>query len=389
MTKKHAKLSASGSSKWLNCPGSYKAELNYKNTSSKFADEGTLAHEIADLCLSRNHEADFYVGESLKELKINIPSYDKSYIIEKDMTNYVQEYVDYVRSFENQNTILFTEERVDFSNYIPEGFGTMDSAVLDLEKGICHIFDLKYGKGVAVDAFENTQAQLYAIGLYNELGFLDIIKSFTIHIVQPRISNYSSWDINIDDLTKFAEYASERANLALKSEKPPIIPGDKQCQWCLHKGNCKALAKFTEDIISSEFEDLTKEKLNDNNLNNSDLKRILDNKNLIENFLKSVQDNVFSIIESGQDFEGYKIVEGRSIRKWNDEAEDIIITKLGEEAYKKSLIGISEAEKKIGKDEVSLLTIKPMGKPTLVASSDKRKALDYKINDMFEEITEE
>ena len=102
------------------------------------------------------------------------------------MAHYVQEYLDYVRAHETKKTQLYTEERVDFSNIVPDGFGTMDAAVLDYDTGICHIFDLKYGQGIQVYSFENTQSQLYALGLLNELGFLDVIKTFRIHIVQPR-----------------------------------------------------------------------------------------------------------------------------------------------------------------------------------------------------------
>jgi len=367
----HAKLSASGSSRWLNCPGSVKAEEAYKNESSIYAKEGILAHEVADLCLQKEKDAEFYVGKKVTDR-----------IIDLDMARNVQEYLDYVRSHETDNSKLFTEERVDFSNVVPGGFGTMDSAVLDYNAGVCHIFDLKYGKGVKVDAFENTQGQLYAIGLYNELGFLDEITSFRIHIVQPRIYNYCHWDITVNDLVKFGKWVAERAELALTPDAPRV-PGDKQCRWCKAKGDCKAVAKFTEQIISAEFDNL--DDLDANSLTDDQKKTILDNKALIESFLKAVESDVFEKIESGEEFKGYKLVERRSVRKWVDGAEETLAEKLGDNAYEKKLIDITAAQKLIGKDEVNELVYKPPGKLTLAPESDKRKAvIKTAIEDKFE-----
>ncbi len=173
----HAKLSASGSPKWLGCPGSVKAEEKMPDPgSSPFAVEGSRAHEVADLCLKAGTDAAMYVGKEVY-----------GDIVPGEMARYVQEYLDYVRAHETENTELFTEERVDFSNIVPEGFGTMDAAVFDPTIGVCHIFDLKYGRGVKVHAANNTQAQLYCLGFLNEMGWMAEIISFRIHIVQPRV----------------------------------------------------------------------------------------------------------------------------------------------------------------------------------------------------------
>ena len=143
----HAVLSASGSTQWLSCPGSRKAQEGYEDKSSVFAVEGSRAHELADICLKDGGDAQGLLGEEI--MGEDIP---------QEMCDYVQEYLDYVRSFEGDNTKLFTEQRVDFSNVVEGGFGTLDAAVLEYDTGLCHIFDLKYGKGVSVFAFENTQA---------------------------------------------------------------------------------------------------------------------------------------------------------------------------------------------------------------------------------------
>ncbi len=367
----HAKLSASGSSKWLNCPGSVQAEEKYPpQGSSIFALEGTMAHEVADLCLKNTADADFYVGHTVLKK-----------VVEKDMAIYVQEYLDYVRSFEGNNTALMTEERVSFDHVVPGGFGTLDAAVLDYDNNTCHIFDLKYGKGVKVDAYKNTQAQLYAIGIDRELEFLsEKIDKYVLHIVQPRINHFTSWEISKQDLGKFAEWVEERADLAL-SGKGERLPGEKQCQWCRAKGDCRALSDFTEALVKGEFDDL--DDLDSESLSHDEKKAILGNKKLIESFLKAVEASVFDQIERGEEFEGYKLVEGRSIRKWNDKAEHSLISRLGSDAYNRKLIGIGEAEKRLGKEAISDLTIKPKGKTTLALSSDKRESIN---SDLFNEI---
>ncbi len=388
MEKAHAKLSASGSSKWLNCPGSIKAEEEFltndpeKAKSSIYADEGTLAHELADQCLKNEVNADHYLGKTIKCISNGV---EISKIIDLEMVNFVQEYLDYVLSFETDDSQLYTETKVDFSNLVENGFGTCDATVIDYKTGICHIFDLKYGIGVEVSAIENTQGQLYALGLYNELKCLEVIKSFVIHIVQPRKYNYSSWKISLKDLVKFGEEVKQKALLALE-ENPIRIAGAKQCEWCKAKGSCSTLASFVEETISAEFDNL--DEIKSNNLSDEKIKSILDNSKLILSFLKEVEDNAFTRIASGKELPGYKIVEGRSNRKWGEDAENILIEKLGKDkAFKSSLITITDAEKLLKKAEVDKLTIKPKGKLTLVPESDKRQAVTNIIDD-FSNINE-
>lgn len=369
----HAVLSASGSSRWLNCPGSVNAEKDIPNPSSSFALEGTLAHELADTCLKNKCDADDYVGKEIT-----------GDIIQKDMAWYVQEYLDYIRSYETLNSTLYTEERVDFSNVVPDGFGTMDAAVI-LPDGVCHIFDLKYGQGVVVSAYNNTQGLLYAIGLYNHLEFLGGIEKFIIHIVQPRVANYSTWEVSVDKLKEFAKWASARAKLAL-SDNAARIPGEKQCQWCRAKSNCQALSTHVRSVIMSEFDDMS-ELPNISDLTDGDKKTILDNSKLIDTFLKAVKADIHARLEQGSDFNGYKLVDGKSNRKWTENAHIELKKELGDDAHTKKPITVTEAQKLLGKNRVDELTYKPTGSPTLVQSSDKRQAISYKpIADCFEVI---
>lgn len=373
----HALLSASGSAKWLNCPGSIKAESIYPpRETNEYALEGTLAHEIADLCLFNDLNADYYIGKEFNKG-------EKLVEIDKYMADYVQEYLNYVRSHMVIGSSLFCEQRVDFSNVVPNGFGTLDSAVMIPNEKMCHIFDLKYGQGVSVDAFENTQGMLYAIGLLNTFDLLGYeVDKFVIHIVQPRKDNISYWDIDAMELRKFSEYVAERAKLAL-SDNAPRTPGEKQCQWCEAKGDCKALAKFTEDTIGCMFEDMTNG-IDIEPLSKEEKKNILLAKSVIESFLKKVEADAFESLERGEDFPEHKLVYGRVNRKFVDNVEEIFEEELGEKAYKKALIGIGDAEKLLGKRRVEELTYKPEPPLTLAHISDKRAAVSIdKIVDMF------
>lgn len=404
LEKKHAKLSASGSDRWINCAGSVKAESRYKNTSSPYADEGTLAHEIGDRTLKSRMDANIFLDKTLKELKINIKSFKPDHKIDEDMVKNVQEYVDYIRAHEGPNTTLYTEERVDFSNVVPDGFGTMDAAVLDFNTGICHIFDLKYGKGVPVYATDNNQGKMYALGFYNELAFLGVIKSFKIHIVQPRIFNYSSWEISVEELLEFATFVKEKAKLAL-SDDAPRTPGTKQCQWCKAKGDCKALMKFTEELVRVEFDEFDEAPLQDINImTKEEMLKVLDNVDLIFNWAKEIELRAYNMLMNGEDFPERKIVEGTSNRVLIETAEKEIVQILGDkESYDKKLIGLGDLEKKLRKklgkefskkvkssdgEEITItkmdqLTVKPKGKLIMVPESDKRQAV------IFQSIAEE
>ena len=380
--KKHAKLSASGSSKWINCPGSIEAESKIVKKQSVYAEEGTLAHELADTCLKKRVDASTFIG---KIISCESDGKVLSTVVDKEMAKFVQEYLDYVLSFETKNSQLYTEDKVDFSNIAPDGFGTMDSAILDYDTGVCHIFDLKYGQGVEVSAIENTQGQLYALGFYNELKCLDVIKSFVIHIVQPRKWNFSEWEISLKDLVAFGEFAKKKAQEALKPGAKRV-PGYKQCEFCNAKASCTALDKFTQDIISADFDNL--DEVDSESVTDERVKLILDNKKLIESFLSAVETRAFERLVAGEKIPGYKIVEGKSNRKWIDDAEAKLIEKLGDEAFEKSLIGITAAEKKLNKKEVNDLTYKPPGKLTLAPESDKRPAVTS-VTDDFDNLNEE
>lgn len=367
----HAKLSASGSARWLNCPGSVKAESEFKDLGSSFAQEGTAAHELADLCLKNNHDPQSYYLNTIE-----------SVVVEQEMIDNIQGYISFVKSFSGEH---FYEQRVDFSTWVPEGFGTSDAIVI--QKDTVHVIDLKYGRGVPVDAENNTQGMLYALGVYNDFEFmLDSADKFVIHIYQPRIGNFSEWEISLKDLLKWGEWVKLQADLAL-SKDAERTPGDKQCQWCKAKATCKSLADYTKKIILSDFDDLDNIESPDK-LNDKQIRLALENKNLIIGWLDAVEKHVTGVLLDGGKFDGFKMVEGRSVRKWQDEseAEKVMLSLRSEnEIYTKKLLSPTQAEKLLGKkdkDKIKDIVIKPSGKPTLVKESDKRKSID----DLFENI---
>lgn len=347
----HAKLSASGAHRWMNCSGSIKAEQGYPDTSSPYAQEGTLAHELAEAFLKTEKHPD---GAS------------------DEMYGYVYEYTDYIQSLmSNEGAMLYVEQKVSYEHITPGGFGTCDAIVHEnlpeWEYDTLHIVDLKYGRGVPVYAEDNPQLMLYAAGACKSLDIHPA--NIELHIVQPRIGNYSSHTIKLRELKEFEDFARERAELAL-SPNAPRTPGEKQCQWCKAKADCKALYDYTAELIKRDsdlFED-------PDTMTDEHRRDLLDNKKLIVDFLSAVEEDVYDRLHSGKSFEGYKLIEGRTTRKWKDGAEDALVNELGGAAYNTKLIGITEAQRQIGKDKVDELTERTQGSPKLVPESHKSPA---------------
>ncbi|AQN32314.1 hypothetical protein [Pseudoalteromonas phage PHS21] len=371
---KHAKLSASGSARWLNCAGSVAAEDGFPNSSSSAAQWGSASHEIADRCLRNDLSADSFLGQVVEGVEVD-----------NEMVECTQSYIDYVRSFDGE---LLPEQQVDFSPWVQDGFGTSDAIIISDDA--VRIIDLKTGKGVPVDAENNSQGMLYALGVYNDFGYLlDGQDTFIVDIYQPRIGNFSQFEISLKDLLKWGEWVKMRAELAL-SKDAERTPGEKQCQWCKAKGDCKALMDYTQKIIAAEFDDLDALE-NPNSLSNEQKRLVIENRPLIESWLKSVEQSVFDTLLAGDKFTGFKIVEGRSNRKWSDEkkAQEVLLSvKSEDEVFTKKMISAPQAEKLLGKKHKDLITdliIKPEGKPTLAPESDKRPALGD-VADLFQEI---
>ena len=377
MSLAHAKLGASNAHRWLHCPGSVKAEEGFKDKGSAFAAEGTAAHELSELALMHEREPQDWIGHPLVE--------NSEWIVDEEMANFVQVYTDYCRAIAKGADETFIEQRVSYADWVPDGFGTNDFGALFLKDKRIKIADLKYGKGVQVDAENNPQAMLYGLGTYAEFSWISEFEWVDIAIIQPRLDHISEWSISVKDLLKWAEWVSQRAEIAL-SDDAERVPGEKQCRFCKAKSTCPALMKYTEDIIMAEFDNLEDDLPSPDTLSKDQLRRVLEHKDLIEGWLSSVETVVRERLEDGQDFPGFKIVEGRSIRRWGDEteAEQKLIDILGEKLHTKKIISPAQAEKALKKDQRAVLedlVVKPTGKPTLVPESDKRPPLNLTDDD--------
>jgi len=381
---KHATLGASNAVRWLACPGSVAAieAMPIGDTSSPFAIEGTAAHELSELTLRKNKQPQYWIGKALEEMP--------EWVVDEEMANYVQVYTDYCRAIAKNADEVFIEQTVSYEDWVPGGFGTNDFGALLIDEKRIKIADLKYGKGVQVDAENNPQAMLYALGTYAEYGWVSEFDYIDIAIVQPRLNHISEWTISVKDLLKWAEWVSQRAEIAL-SKDAERVPGEKQCRFCEAKPKCKALMKYTEDIIMAEFDDLD-DMPSPDTLTDAQLRKVLETKSLIEGWLSSVEALVRERLEGGESFDGFKLVEGRSLRKWANEqtAAETLTEALGADvAFKATLISPAQAEKALKKDERKLLddiVVKPAGKPTLVPESDKRPAINL-IEGDFEDVS--
>src|SRR6056297_758862 len=312
----HAKLSPSTAYRWLKCPGSVQASEGIADKSSPYAQEGTLAHQIAEACLTN----------------LTNPMEYKDTKMGEDMAEHIATYVDYVNSINGYHSY---EQKVDFSHLVPDGFGTVDALIIDGEK--IHVIDLKYGKGVQVFAEDNPQLMLYAIGAYSEVEMLHDIKKIIMHVVQPRLDHIDVWETTPEALLSWGQWVQERANLAL-SDDAPFCPGETQCRFCLAQGTCKALYDYSVKVIGQEFEDLSDSI--PGKLPEAKIREVLENAGLIRGWLNAVEDHVFNMLNEGQTFKGYKLVEGRSLRKWKDEEQTakLLEKELGDRAYEKKIL---------------------------------------------------
>lgn len=366
----HARLSPSSAYRWLRCPGSVKAEEGLSDKGSFNSLEGSAAHELAELVLSQGGNCFDWEGKQLIEYN--------EFTVDREMASNVQEYVDYVRSLGGDQHY---ELEVDYGEWVEGGFGTSDAIVY--KDDTLYVIDLKYGKGLQVFAEGNEQAQLYALGALDEWQFLTVEK-VVIAIVQPRLDHIDEWETTPQELYKFGEYASQRAE-ACMDEKSERVPGEKQCQWCKAKATCPALKKHTEQVMLASFDNLD-DTPSVNKLSDAQLRQALDGKKLVISWLNAVEQLITERLQSGESFDGYKLVAGRSLRQWGDEsvAAKALEAEVGEEAYTKKLLSPAQAEKLLGKKRKDLLEpliIKPEGKPTLAPESDKRPAVNASIDD--------
>lgn len=364
MAKQHALLSASSSKMWLECTPSAVLNADKPDKETPYSKEGTEAHALAEKKL-------------ISWIKNNRKSRFKA--PDGEMNEYTDDYRDYIIEVFNSEKAktpdaqLLIEQRLDFSRWVPDGFGTGDAVIIGDDT--CHVIDLKYGQGVLVKAEGNTQARLYAAGALDTYGLLYDFDKITVHIYQPRMNNISTCTYTVAELEEWLEKeVVPKAQLAIKGEGSQKA-GD-WCHFCKINGNCSAqMLHALTDLIQSGFNTDCKE------LTQEQIEMALPLLPGISKWIKSLEEYALDQALQGTRYKGFKLVEGRSVRKVTDEAG--LIEALHKLDYKDGLImtkpkleTISNLEKAIGKKMFAGISMpyidKPKGKPTLVPISDKR-----------------
>lgn len=334
----------------MKCTPSARLEQDFKDEQSPYAKEGTKAHQLAEKWLQ------YHLGE-----RSDPPQG------EPEMTDYVEVYVNAVLERITPGATVLLEQRLDFSPWVPEGFGTGDAVII--ADGRLEIVDLKYGKGVPVSAEENPQLRLYALGAINDFDWLYDFDTVRMTIVQPRLDNISSEEMTVDELWQWGESIKPLAMRAFIGEGD-FIPGE-HCRFCKARYTCRARAEANLELARLDFrepETLTVE----------EIAEVLKQAEDLQRWVRDVKEYALNqAYRHGVKFPGWKVVEGRSVRKYAD--EEAVARRLQEEGhdpYKKVLLTITELEKQLGRKRVGEvigdLIEKPPGRPTLVPETDKR-----------------
>lgn len=376
---KHAILSASSSHRWLNCNPSARLEQDFSDHETEAAAEGTAAHALCEHKLRK----------ALKmRSKKPISQYDCD-----EMDAYTDGYLEFVMEALEESKqscfdpLVLIEQKLDFSCYVPDGFGTGDCLIV--ADKLLHIIDFKYGQGVLVEAEKNPQMMLYAIGALRIFDCLYDIDTVSMTIYQPRRENVSTWTISVSDLMDWAENTLKpKAELAYKGEGE-YQPGP-WCQFCKAAVKCRARAESKLQLAKYEFAQpplLTDEEIGDI------LGKLDDLTKWANEIVAYAQD---AAVNHGKEWSGYKLVESRTNRKYTDEEAVAQAANVAgyHDIFKQSLITITEMEKLMGKktftEVLGGFVVKPQGKPTLVPASDKRPALTFTgANNDFNKITED
>ena len=370
----HAKLSASGAHIWLNCTKSPSISANFEDIETIYSREGTMVHllneirlcELLGIHTDEKLPTDFEYSEELKEAS-------------DEYVNYIMDLITEIKQRCNDPVILI-EQKVDFSNFVPEGFGTCDCLII--EDGVMHVIDYKNGAGVKVSCEKNQQMMLYSIGALNLFSCLYDTPKISMTIFQPRIGNISTYEMSRNELLEWAKnFLAPRAKLAFEG-KGEFVPGE-HCRFC--KARVKCTARALENLKLAAYEFKTADLLTD-----EEIEEIIGKTDDLVEWANSIKEYALNEALKGKKWSRYKVVEGRSNRKFSKEDEVAkIVEDAGYDPYEKKLRSITELTRLLGKAKfVELLdkfVYKPQGKPTLVSIDDKRPEMNLAVNDFKDE----
>lgn len=358
--KSHALLSSSSSSRWINCTPSARLTENLQDSTSSFAYEGTDAHT---LCEYKLNKALGFTNEDAPKLEWYSEEMEDC---ATGYASYVLEIVEDLKR-EGKEPLVLVEQRLDYSKYVEDGFGTGDAVIV--ADGIINVVDYKHGRGILVNAEMNTQMLIYSLAAVELFDFIFDIEKVRMTIYQPRLGNVSTFEITKEDLFKWAdEVLVPAAKLAFKGEGE--FSCGEWCTFCKAKSICRERAKFNTMLAQMEFKEPPV-------LTDDEVIEVLTKVDGLISWANDVKEYAFQEALKGKKWDGFKLVEGRATRKYTNENEVAsVVEKAGFNPYEKKVVGITEMQKRLGKSKfleiVEPYIYKPEGKPTLVLDSDKR-----------------
>lgn len=374
MATKHAVLSASSSERWLNCPPSARLCEAYEDKGSDYAAEGTDAHALAEARLKQA------LGIPAEDPIENLSWYNEE--MEECAVGYAAYVVELLETAKQTcvDPVVLIEQRVDFSRWVQDGFGTADCILI--ADGTLNICDYKHGKGVEVSAEQNPQMMLYALGALEIFDDIYDIDTVRMTIFQPRKSNVNVYEMPKDDLLKWADTElTQKAQLAYEGQGNFFC--GEWCRFCKAKAECRERAEANLTLARYEFQSPAL-------LDDEEIANILGKVDALTAWASDVKEYALQQAVSGKEWTGWKLVEGRSNRKYtNDAVVAAAVESAGFDPYERKVLGITAMQKLLGKSHFEELLApyieKPQGKPTLVPESDKRPAMNTAKSDFMEE----
>lgn len=370
MPDKHAILSASSSHRWLACPPSARICASSEDTPSEFARQGTDAHSLCEYKLKKA------LGRKARDPTENLTYFDK------EMDERSDEYVSFVlEKYEEAKTLckdplVLVEQRLDFSRWVPEGFGTGDCVII--ADRTLTVVDFKYGMGVLLEAKDNPQMQCYALGALDLFEDLYDIEEVSMAIFQPRKGNVSISTIRKSELLSWGETVlAPAAELAYRGEGE--FKAGEHCRFCRIKTTCRKRAEY--NMALAKYDCQMPERLTE-----TEIETILAKADSFASWISDIKDYALEKALSGKAWKGWKLVEGRSTRRYlNDDAVADKVQKAGFDPYEHKVLGVTAMTRMLGKktfeELLEGLIEKPEGKPTLVPESDKRPAMNIAATD--------
>lgn len=370
----HALLSASSSHRWLNCPPSVRLSESIPDQGSDYAREGTDAHSLCEYKLKK------LLGMEAADPTDNLDYFNG------EMEECAESYASYVLELMEKaketcvDPVVLVEQRVDFSRFVEGGFGTADCVII--ADGTMNVIDYKHGKGVEVSADNNPQMMLYAVGALEIFDGIYDISNIQMTIFQPRIGNVSVSIMTKDALLDWANgELTEKAKLAYEGDGEYACGG--WCRFCKAKAVCRKRAEENLKMAQYDFAPA-------DTLDETEIAAVLDKADELAAWVTDVKEYALSQALQGVHYPGYKVVEGRSARKYtNENAVAQIVSGAGYDPYTHKILGLTEMQKLLGKQRfnelLSTLVVKPQGKPALVPESDKRPVMTTTTDDFKEE----